>query len=111
MQIFCLTSKHEHESCEIDDPVCISVCSSKFFVAGNYQAAINAYSLALKLNRKLPSLYSNRAACHLKLRNLHKAVEDTSQVCTSQHYQRLVIKMFLPEMKITRVCLGRRWSC
>ncbi|XP_062405313.1 dynein assembly factor 4, axonemal [Sardina pilchardus] len=51
----------------------------KFFVAGNYQAALNAYNLALKLNRKLPSLYSNRAACHLKLRNLHKAIEDSSQ--------------------------------
>ncbi|XP_012670203.2 dynein assembly factor 4, axonemal isoform X2 [Clupea harengus] len=51
----------------------------KFFVAGNYQAALNAYNLALKLNRKLPALYSNRAACHLKLRNLHKAIEDSSQ--------------------------------
>ncbi|KAL2088840.1 hypothetical protein ACEWY4_015739 [Coilia grayii] len=51
----------------------------KFFVAGNYQAALNAYNLALKLNRKLPALYSNRAACHLKLRNLHKTIEDSSQ--------------------------------
>ncbi|XP_063044600.1 dynein assembly factor 4, axonemal isoform X2 [Engraulis encrasicolus] len=51
----------------------------KFFVAGNYQAALNAYNLAVKLNRKLPALYSNRAACHLKMRNLHKAIEDSSQ--------------------------------
>ncbi|XP_052438315.1 dynein assembly factor 4, axonemal [Carassius gibelio] len=51
----------------------------KFFMSGNYQAAVNAYNLAIKLNRKIPALFSNRAACHLKLRNLHKAIEDSSQ--------------------------------
>ncbi|XP_060780189.1 dynein assembly factor 4, axonemal [Neoarius graeffei] len=51
----------------------------KFFTIGNYQAALNAYSLAIKLNRRIPALFSNRAACHLKLRNLHKAIEDSSQ--------------------------------
>lgn len=58
----------------------LSVRCSKFFLAGNYQAAVNAYSLAIKLNRKIPALFSNRAACHLKMRNLHKAIEDSSQV-------------------------------
>lgn len=53
---------------------------SKLFMSGNYQAAVNAYNLAIKLNRKIPALFSNRAACHLKLRNLHKAIEDSSQV-------------------------------
>ncbi|XP_071403130.1 dynein axonemal assembly factor 4 [Centroberyx affinis] len=51
----------------------------KCFATGNYLGAVNAYSLAIKLNRKIPALYSNRAACHLKLRNLHKAIEDSSQ--------------------------------
>ncbi|XP_042268015.1 dynein assembly factor 4, axonemal [Thunnus maccoyii] len=51
----------------------------KCFATGNYLAAVNAYNLAIRLNRKIPALYSNRAACHLKLRNLHKAVEDSSQ--------------------------------
>ncbi|KTF84300.1 hypothetical protein cypCar_00018370 [Cyprinus carpio] len=51
----------------------------KLFMSGNYQAAVNAYNLAIKLNRKIPALFSNRAACHLKLRNLHKAIEDSSQ--------------------------------
>ncbi|XP_017560491.1 dynein assembly factor 4, axonemal [Pygocentrus nattereri] len=50
-----------------------------FFRTGNYQAAVNAYDLAIKLNRCIPALFSNRAACHLKLRNLHKAIEDSSQ--------------------------------
>uniref|UniRef100_A0A672RUW8 Tetratricopeptide repeat domain 28 n=1 Tax=Sinocyclocheilus grahami TaxID=75366 RepID=A0A672RUW8_SINGR len=45
----------------------------------NYQAAVNADNLGIKLNRKIPALFSNRAACHLKLRNLHKAIEDSSQ--------------------------------
>ncbi|KAF4071861.1 hypothetical protein AMELA_G00267760 [Ameiurus melas] len=51
----------------------------KFFAAGNYQAAVNAYDLAIRLNRRIPALFSNRAACHLKLRNLHKAIRDSSQ--------------------------------
>lgn len=51
----------------------------KLFMAGNFLAAVNAYNLAIKLNRKMPALFSNRAACHLKLRNLHKAIEDSSQ--------------------------------
>lgn len=55
---------------------------SKCFVTGDYLGAVNAYSLAIRLNRKIPALYSNRAACHLKLRNLHKAIEDSSQVRT-----------------------------
>lgn len=57
-----------------------SMFFSKLFATGNYLAAINAYSLAIKLNRKIPAMYSNRAACHLKLRNLHKAIEDSSWV-------------------------------
>lgn len=75
-------------------------------MAGNYQAALNAYNLALKLNRKLPALYSNRAACHLKLRNLHKAIEDSSQVSTSQHLISVTNTTFPPKMKITSVYMS-----
>ncbi|XP_070686923.1 dynein axonemal assembly factor 4 isoform X2 [Pempheris klunzingeri] len=49
------------------------------FVAGDYLGAVNAYNLAVRLYRNIPALYSNRAACHLKLRNLHKAIEDSTQ--------------------------------
>ncbi|XP_061533347.1 dynein assembly factor 4, axonemal [Phycodurus eques] len=49
------------------------------FAAGDYLSALNAYNLAIRLNRKIPALFSNRAACHLKLRNFHKAIEDSSQ--------------------------------
>uniref|UniRef100_A0A3Q3M7B4 Dynein axonemal assembly factor 4 n=1 Tax=Mastacembelus armatus TaxID=205130 RepID=A0A3Q3M7B4_9TELE len=51
----------------------------KFFGTGDYLSAVNAYNQAIRLNRKIPALYSNRAACHLKLMNLHKAIEDSSQ--------------------------------
>ncbi|XP_072315490.1 dynein axonemal assembly factor 4-like [Eucyclogobius newberryi] len=49
------------------------------FATGDYQGAVNAYSLAIRLNRKLPALFSNRAAGHLKLKNLHKAIEDSTE--------------------------------
>ncbi|NWZ78928.1 DAAF4 factor, partial [Poecile atricapillus] len=52
---------------------------NKMFAMGDYLGAVNAYNLAVKLNSKLPVLYLNRAACHLKLRNLHKAIEDSSK--------------------------------
>ncbi|KAJ8249342.1 hypothetical protein GJAV_G00233760 [Gymnothorax javanicus] len=52
---------------------------NKLFATGNYLGAVSAYTLAIQLNRNIPALYSNRAACHLKLRNLHKAVEDSSK--------------------------------
>ncbi|XP_039933212.2 dynein axonemal assembly factor 4 isoform X1 [Hirundo rustica] len=52
---------------------------NKMFAMGDYLGAVNAYNLAVRLNNKLPLLYLNRAACHLKLRNLHKAIEDSSK--------------------------------
>ncbi|XP_029290227.1 dynein axonemal assembly factor 4 [Cottoperca gobio] len=51
----------------------------KCFATGDYLGAVNAYNLAIRLNRQIPALYSNRAACHLKLNNVHKAIEDSSQ--------------------------------
>ncbi|NXD22454.1 DAAF4 factor, partial [Spelaeornis formosus] len=52
---------------------------NKIFAMGDYLGAVNAYNLAVRLNSSLPLLYLNRAACHLKLRNLHKAIEDSSK--------------------------------
>ncbi|KAM3926506.1 dynein axonemal assembly factor 4 [Leptodactylus fuscus] len=52
---------------------------NKLFAAGDYLAAVNALNLAIRLNDKMPTLYLNRSACHLKLRNLHKAIEDASK--------------------------------
>ncbi|XP_040269852.1 dynein assembly factor 4, axonemal isoform X2 [Bufo bufo] len=52
---------------------------NKLFASGDYLAAVNALNLAIRLNDRMPALYLNRSACHLKLRNLHKTIEDTSK--------------------------------
>ncbi|XP_063782202.1 dynein axonemal assembly factor 4 isoform X2 [Pseudophryne corroboree] len=52
---------------------------NKLFAAGDYLAAVNALNLAIRINDKIPVLYLNRSACHLKLRNLHKTIEDASK--------------------------------
>ncbi|XP_023811790.1 dynein assembly factor 4, axonemal [Oryzias latipes] len=51
----------------------------KCFRVGDYMGALNAYSLAIRINKKIPALFSNRAACHLMLKNLHKAIQDASE--------------------------------
>ncbi|VDO84961.1 unnamed protein product [Schistosoma margrebowiei] len=53
---------------------------SSLFQAGDYEAAVVAYTEAITQNPKLHSAYSNRAACHLQLRNYFKALEDSSMV-------------------------------
>ncbi|KAG8440455.1 hypothetical protein GDO86_006273 [Hymenochirus boettgeri] len=52
---------------------------NKLFAVGDYLAAVNAFNLAIRINNKIPEMYLNRSACHLKLRNLHKTIEDTSK--------------------------------
>ncbi|KAK7832692.1 hypothetical protein U0070_026888 [Myodes glareolus] len=64
---------------------------NKLFATENYLAAVDAYNLAIRLNSKIPLLYLNRAACHLKLRNLHKAIEDSSKVCLQDYEAALKI--------------------
>lgn len=61
------------------DPFWLKDKGDSFFKNGNFQAAINAYNTAIRLNGKVPAFYSNRAACHLKLRNSIKCVEDCSK--------------------------------
>lgn len=51
----------------------------EFFKSGNYEAAINAFSEAIKLNPGLPQLFSNRAACCLVMGENEKCVLDCSR--------------------------------
>lgn len=53
---------------------------SSFYKVENYLGAVSAYSHAIKLGSKMASLYANRGAAHLGLGNLHKALDDCSQV-------------------------------
>ncbi|XP_004468372.1 dynein axonemal assembly factor 4 isoform X1 [Dasypus novemcinctus] len=64
---------------EEKNPEWLKEKGNKLFATENYLAAINAYNLAIRLNSRIPLLYLNRAACHLKLKNLHKAIEDSSK--------------------------------
>lgn len=48
----------------------------EFFKSGNYEAAINAFSEAIKLNPNLPQLFSNRSACCLAMREDDKCIQD-----------------------------------
>lgn len=51
----------------------------EFFKAGNFQAAISVFTEAIKLNNHLPYLYSNRAACYLRIGNDGQCIEDCCQ--------------------------------
>ncbi|XP_062819470.1 dynein axonemal assembly factor 4 [Anolis carolinensis] len=64
---------------EEKDPDWLKDKGNKMFATGNYLAAVNAYNLAIRINSRIPVLYLNRAASHLRLRNLHKAIEDASK--------------------------------
>ncbi|XP_046357216.2 dynein axonemal assembly factor 4-like [Haliotis rufescens] len=70
---------------EEKNPLWLRDKGNEFFKGGNYQAAVNAYTHAIRLSNKMPGLYSNRAACHLKLRNLIKCVEDCSKALDLLH--------------------------
>lgn len=61
------------------NPVWLKDKGIGFYKAGNYVAAINAFTAAIVLDDSIPSLYSNRAACHLQLKQYKECIQD----CTS----------------------------
>lgn len=52
---------------------------AEFFRTGNYEAAVNAFSEAIKLNPNLPQLFSNRAACYLATGDSDKCINDCTR--------------------------------
>ncbi|KAM7535507.1 hypothetical protein Aperf_G00000089981 [Anoplocephala perfoliata] len=60
------------------DPIWLQKKSLSLFRAGDPEAAAFALSEALKLAPKLPSLYLNRSACYIQMRNFFRALEDAS---------------------------------
>jgi len=52
-----------------------------FMRQDNWQAAVNAFTHGIRLGGRTPlaGLFVNRAQCHLNLRNLHKALEDSTR--------------------------------
>ncbi len=51
----------------------------EFFRNGNFEAAINAFSEAIKLNPNLPQLFSNRAACYLATSDSDRCINDCTR--------------------------------
>ncbi|KAI8482091.1 hypothetical protein Bbelb_401780 [Branchiostoma belcheri] len=64
---------------EEKNPLWLKEKGDGFYKSGNILAAVNAYSQAIRMDSKMPALYSNRAACHLQIRNFHKAAQDSSR--------------------------------
>lgn len=65
-------------------PLWLKDKGNDFFKKGNYVAAINAYSSALMLDSKIPMIYSNRAACHLSLKQYKECIQDCT--CALEFY-------------------------
>lgn len=75
----------ENLSEEERNPDLLQTKGNNFFHIGNYPAAINVYTHAIKLSNQIPALYSNRAACHLKVRNFMKCIQDCSKALDLMH--------------------------
>lgn len=69
-------SDDQNETLNERNPEFLKDKGNEFFRSGNYAAAINVYTQALKLNQLLPALYSNRAACYLSTGDLDNCIED-----------------------------------
>jgi hypothetical protein len=65
---------------EENNPDWVKAKGDQMFRDGNYLGAVSAYSHGLQLCPNLACLYSNRAAAHIALNNLHKAADDASEV-------------------------------
>ncbi|XP_048584128.1 dynein axonemal assembly factor 4 isoform X1 [Nematostella vectensis] len=61
------------------NPVWLKEKGMAFYKSGNHVAAINAFTAALLLDGSMPALYSNRAACHLHMKQYKECAQD----CTS----------------------------
>ncbi|KYM98976.1 hypothetical protein ALC62_10275 [Cyphomyrmex costatus] len=65
---------------EEQDPQWLKDKGDDFFKAGNYLAAINAYTHGIKISDKMAALYVNRSAAHYALGNYYRCIDDCSKV-------------------------------
>ena len=70
------TDKDSERSINERNPEFLKDKGVSLFKSGDYKGAINAFSEAIKLNPKLPQLFSNRAACCLTLGENEKCIYD-----------------------------------
>ncbi|XP_011054450.1 PREDICTED: dyslexia susceptibility 1 candidate gene 1 protein homolog [Acromyrmex echinatior] len=65
---------------EEQDPQWLKDKGDDFFKAGNYLAAISAYTHGIKISNKMAALYVNRSAAHYALGNYYRCIDDCSKV-------------------------------
>ncbi|KYQ54417.1 hypothetical protein ALC60_06706 [Trachymyrmex zeteki] len=65
---------------EEQDPQWLKDKGDDFFKAGNYLAAISAYTHGIKISDKMAALYVNRSAAHYALGNYYRCIDDCSKV-------------------------------
>lgn len=61
------------------DPLWYKDRGNEFFKAENFPAAINAFTAAISLDPSQAILYSNRAACHLKMNDPSACAHDSTK--------------------------------
>ncbi len=70
----------------------------EFFKKGDFEAAINIFSEAIKLNPSLPQLFANRAACCLAIGEDDKCIHDCTRAL--ELYYPVVPSNYAPRAKV-----------
>ncbi|XP_028411189.1 dynein assembly factor 4, axonemal-like [Dendronephthya gigantea] len=72
------TDNNDAVDMEEMNPLWLKDKGSSFYKSGNFVAAINAFTAAIVLDGSIPSLFSNRAACHLQMKQYRECIQDCS---------------------------------
>jgi len=62
-----------------NDPLWLKDKGNELFKKGNNDGAKNAFTAAIQMDPKMAVLYSNRAACHLRVNDFYAAASDCSK--------------------------------
>lgn len=91
----CKTDNTNSDAVDMEEmnPVWLKDKGIAFYKAENFVAAINAFTAAIVLDDSIPSLYSNRAACHLQLKQYRECIQD----CTS------ALELLVPPVEANRI--------
>lgn len=55
----------------------LKIQGNKYFNASKFESAIDCYSKAIALNPNIPTYYTNRALCYMKMNRFPQAVQDS----------------------------------
>ena len=89
---------NQDESLNDRNPEFIKDKGVELFKVGNYEGAINAFTKAIELNSNLPSLFSNRAACFLRIGDNGRCIVDCTRAL--ELYYPVVPSNYLSRTKV-----------